>query len=277
MIARHGVGPARALALFAIVGWMLGGTGLAQEAPPAAIMKAVRDALAPALPFPVTDDSGTVPANNSTEALWMVRHTGAGERTIEVVANPLNQVNQLRAERAMAQIELNIEAAQRRATAQYETAVAEAKRTGRSQDVDGVTLSDEGIAGAKIDAESHVLIDVYFNEAAYTFTVTSSIEPGPSRQVSIPGATVMAVRSNVYRDDRGAERYAEAETQIFLGGVAAPDVRKGADHTYEVVANAAPADTPWRGAIVVRLRGNEVLMADVVRKTNWGSLLELLK
>ena len=105
---------------------------LAQAAPADGdrIVRAVRSAMAPALPFPATDDAGAVPVNNSTEALWMVRPWQSGDRSIEVIANPLNEVNQLRATRAMAQIENNIEAAQRRAADQYERALAEAKRTG---------------------------------------------------------------------------------------------------------------------------------------------------
>ena len=86
-----------------------------------------------------------------------------------MLANPLNDANQLRAERAMAQIQDNIESAARRAAAQYDRAVAEAKRTGRSQDVDGVTLNDEGVAGEKIDAESHVAIEVAFDQPSYAF------------------------------------------------------------------------------------------------------------
>src|SRR6185295_6253992 len=105
-------------------------------------------ALAPALqPFPETDDSGAAPRGGGTDALWMVRPPEAGERIIEVIANPLNEANQAKANRA---------------AAQYDAAVAEAKRTGKSQDVDGVTLGDEGIDGAKIDAESHLTIEVLF-------------------------------------------------------------------------------------------------------------------
>jgi hypothetical protein len=47
-------------------------------------------------------------------------------------------------------------------------------------------------------------------------------------------------------------------------------VRKRADHTFEVVSTAAP------GSLVVRLRGNEVLIADLLRKTNWPQVLELI-
>src|SRR5262245_51379202 len=141
------------------------------------VMKSVRGAMAAALPFPDSERDGALPVGGNSDALWMVRPLESGDSTIEVLANPLNQVNQVKAARAMALIERNIEAAQRRAAAQYERAVAEAKRTGKSQEVDGVTLSDEGVDGAKIDAESHLTIDVAFNQPSYTFLLFSSVEP----------------------------------------------------------------------------------------------------
>ena len=237
------------------------------------IVAAVRTAMAPALPFPNSDEDGALPANGNTEVLWMVRPLQPGDRSIEVIANPLNEVNQLRATRAMAQIENNVQAAQRRAALQYERAVSEAKRTGKSQEVDGVTLADEGVAGAKIDAESHVTIAVAANETSFTFEVDSSIQPAPSTQVTIPGAVaVIATPSNTYRDSgTNIERYAEAQTFVFLGRVAAPEVQKRADGLFEVFATATSP------AMVIRLRGNEALIADLLRKTNWNSLLELMR
>jgi hypothetical protein len=237
------------------------------------VMAAIRAAMAPALPFPATDDSGAVPANGDTVALWMVRPLQPGDRSIEISANPLNTANQLRAARAMAQIENNIEAAQRRAAAQYDRAVSEAKRTGRSQEVDGVTLADEGVAGARIDAESHVLIDLAYNEPSFSVDIETSIQPAPSTVVSIPGAVaVIAVPSNTYRDGpTNSERFAEATTMVFLGKTATPDVRKQADNRFGVVTSA---ESP---SLVIRLRGNEVLIADLLRKTNWTQLLELMK
>ncbi|MBY0494802.1 MAG: hypothetical protein K2Y23_11355 [Cyanobacteria bacterium] len=234
-------------------------------------MAAVRSAMAPALPFPATSQDGAVPANGNTEALWMVRPLQPGDRSIEVIANPLNDANQLKAARAMAQIENNIQAAQRRAALQYDRAVAEAKRTGKSQEVDGVSLSDEGVAGVKIDAESHVLIDVTI-DAPFTIEMASAVQPAPSKLAIIPGAVaVLAMPSNTYRDADGVERYAEAQTMVFLGQVAPPEVQKQADHLFGVSA-------PGSGkSLVIRLRGNEVLIADLLRKTNWNSLLELLQ
>ena len=247
--------------------------GLAQDDPRDRIAAAVRSAMAPALPFPNSDADGALPANGNTESQWIVRPLQPGDRSIEVLANPLNEVVQLRAARAMAQIESNIQAAQRRAALQYDRAVAEAKRTGRSQEVDGVTLSDEGVAGAKIDADSHVTIDIAVNEPAFTFALDSSIEPAPSRQAAIPGAVaVIAVPSNTFRDaDTNIERYAEAQTFVFLGRVAPPEVQKRADHRFEVFATATSP------ALVIRLRGNEVLIADLLSKTRWNSLLELMQ
>ena len=206
----------------------------------ARVMTAVRAALAPALPFPASDELGSLPADGRANDPWMVKPLLPGDRTIEVLANPLNEAHQRRSAKAMAQIEQSIEAAQRRADLQYERAVAEAKRTGRSQDVDGVTLSDEGLAGARIDAESHVTIDVALNE------------PSPG------GVTINNSPSGVYRDENGHERFREAQSTVLLGR---PQSSRDAGLS----------------SLAIRLRGNELLIADLLRKTDWNGLLELLK
>lgn len=193
------------------------------------VMQAVRATLAPALPYPASDAAGALPANGKSDAPWMVRPIQPGERTLHILANPLNEEHQRRAARAMAEIEASIEAAQRRAEAQFERAIAEAKRTGRSQDVDGVTLADEGIAGAKIDAESHVTIDVSFDEPVAA------------------GVSITSTPSSVYRGDDGIERFREAHATVAVS------------------------------SLVIRLRGNETLIAELLRKSNWASLPELLK
>jgi hypothetical protein len=153
---------------------------------------------------------------------------------------------------------------------QYERAISEAKRTGKSQDVDGVTLSDEGVAGARIDAESHVAIEVVAGEPSFKLAIESSVQPAPSTQVVIPGAAVIAMPSNTFRDGgTGIERYAEAQTLVFLGRAVSPEVQKRADYQFEVLAATSPM-------MVIRMRGNEALIAELLRKTNWKSLLELL-
>jgi hypothetical protein len=106
-----------------------------------------------------------------------------------------------------------------------------------------------------------------------TFDVVSSIPPAPSTQLAIPGAiAILATPSNTFRDAQaGIERYAEAQTAIFLGRMSVPEVRQRADYTFEV------ASTGTTGSLAVRLRGNEPLIADLVRKTNWPQVLELLR
>ena len=246
-------------------------TTSAQDGTALRVMSAVRAAMAPALPFPSTDAAGVVPADGRTEPLWMVRPTEPGSLLIEVLANPLNSLNQQRAERAMAQIQQNIESAQRRAEAQYERAISEAKRTGKSQDVDGVTLGDEGIAGQKIDAESHVLIEVASRQQSYSFEVASAME-SLSTTTMQDGLLVIGVPAGIYRDaGLGTDRYAEAQTFVFLGRIPEPQVRHLSKHSYEIIATG---DVP---SMVVRLRGNEMLIADLLRKTDWNALLELLK
>jgi hypothetical protein len=254
----------------------------AQQTIETRVMTAVRAAMAPALPFPATDEAGLVPADGKTEPLWMVRPPEPGGPLIEVLANPLNSVNQLRAERAMSQIQANIESAQRRAEAQYERAISEAKRTGKSQEVDGVTLGDEGVAGAKIDAESHVAIEIGFNQPSYHYTVSSGTMPDPSVQLRslIAGAVdVVTLASNVYEERTGIERYCEGQTFVYLGRVARPAITKRANSTtYELIAEATPpGDAAAVSSLVVRFRGNEALIADLLRKADWSSLLELLK
>ncbi len=246
------------------------------------VMAAVRAAVTPALPYPESDEEGVLPKDEKSTDPWMVRPHAAGDRSIEVIANPLNLANQLRATRAMAQIQASLESAQRRSEAQYERAVAEAKRTGRSQDVDGVTLSDEGLAGARFDAESHVTIDVEFNRPAYSFTVASSIAPSASRTVTVPGAVaVIAVPSNVYREKTAAstdDRLCPAEAVVFFGAVQAPDVSERSGNAFSVTAAGTTAE-PARAvhSVAVRLRGNETLIAQILRGSDWMKVVELLK
>ena len=232
----------------------------------ARVMQAVQAALGPALPYPASDADGVMPADGTFNGPWMVRPLQAGEHTIEVIANPLNREHQLRSAKAMAQIGDSIQSAQRRADAQYERALEEAKRTGRSQDVDGVTLADEGVAGARIDADSHVTIDVAFNEPSYRHTIASGVMPAPAA-VAIGRAAVLSVPANVFRDADGVERFCESQSYVFFGA-SAPDVRRRADHIYDVTAT---------GLVGIRLRGNEALIADILKKADWGRVAELLQ
>ena len=244
------------------------------------ILNELRAAMAPALPYPPSDAEGTEPADGASTAPWMVRPLDRDTPFIEIIANPLNPVQQARAAQAMVQIGAAIDAAQRRSQAQYDRAVDAARRTGRSQDVDGVSLADEGVAGARIDAESHVVVDVRFNQAAYVSEVACANAPRVDEGAA-PGATgvVMVAPSEYLARMEGAaeERYCQAEAHVFFG-VAAPDVHRRSAVTYEVTAAAPAEDRPGAGvrSLAVRLRGNDMLIAEIVRNSDWSRVSALL-
>jgi hypothetical protein len=244
------------------------------------VMTTVRDAVAPALPYPSSDDAGSLPADSTSTVAWMVRPLQPGERTIEVLANPLNASNQARAAKAMMQIEAAIEAAQKRAQAAYDRAVAEVQRTGKSQDVDGITLGDEGVAGARIDADAHLIIDVAYNQPAYAYTIRSSIEPTTQTTAASTAVATIAVPANVYREGRDAavnERFCAPQTLVFFGGVTAPAVRKQSSVSFETtaasVANAA--QTSRIRSLVLSLSGNAQLIDQVLKQADWSRLQKL--
>lgn len=239
-------------------------------------MKAVRAAMGPGLQsFPDTEPDGAVPLGGNTDALWMVRPLEPGATSIEIHANPLNELNQQKANRAMAIIERNIEAAQRRAAAQYDRAVEEARRTGKSQEVDGVTLSDEGIEGAKIDAESQVVVDVAFNHDAYRYLINSGSQPVLSTELA-GAVAIVSFPSNTSKDPAtNADRFFAAETVVFLGRIAQPKVSKAGDNSYEVSTTATPTNRAGVNTIVLRLKGNEALVKELLKKTVWKVLVEL--
>ncbi|MFM8532195.1 MAG: hypothetical protein ACKOEC_01145 [Acidimicrobiia bacterium] len=263
-------------ALVILVAWSVALPALAQEPQAGAVMSAVRAAMAPALPFPAADADGAVPVNNDTEALWMLA-SDRGNQTIDVLANPLNAVVQLRATRAMAQIETTIQPAQRRASAQYEAAVAEARRSGKSQTVDGVSLNDEGVAGERIDAESTVSVVVEFNEREYRMLVPGAMEPARVDTFGHDGAVVLMTPGHVHQDDDGIEHYAESHRVVLLGRALAPKVSKQKDGLYVVTATPTTPATGRLDSLVLHVRGNGELVSDILAKTNWNQLLELLK
>lgn len=210
----------------------------------------------------------------------MVRPTPDGELAIEVLANPLNPSTQARAAKAMVQIEAAIEAAQKRSQAAYEKAIEEARRTGRSQDFDGITLGDEGVAGARIDAEAHLAIEIAFNRPAYTFLVSSSVEPATLSPPVTGAVAAISVPANVYRDGRDAatnERFCAAETHVFFGAVGRPEVHERSNVRFEVSATStAPPEAVGVRSLVVTLRGNPQLIDQVVRRADWARLQALV-
>ena len=104
------------------------------------------------------------------------------------------------------------------------------------------------------------------------------MEPDAARLVVVPGAVaVITVPSNTYRE-KDASGSARPSRRSTWDGLRGRRSRTWTGPRYEVTAAATPSESGTAvGAIVIRLRGNEVLIADILRKGNWASLLELLK
>lgn len=275
----------RSFVVFAVLVAMQPGFALAQGASgdlAARVMTAVRAAMKPALPFPDTDEAGELPKDGVFSGPWIVRPLEPGTNVIEILANPLNREHQVRSAKAMRQIEDAVEAAQRKSQAQYERALSDAQRSGKSQDVDGITLGDEGVAGARIDAEGHVTIDVEFNKLAYSYAVSSSLEPAATLDSTVPGAVaVLSVPAHVYRErvkSGDEERFCVAETVVFLGPLSVPTVKRRAGSTFDMAAGeAGPPTTSAVRTMVVRLRGSQALILDIVQKADWAGLQTLIR
>lgn len=225
-------------------------------------------ALRPALPFPAASPDGEVPENNSADSRWFVVWPGDpdAERVV-VKANPLHPEVQRASAEAMDRINEAVAAAERRAQAAYDKALAELRRTGRSADFETITLDDEGVAGERIDAELELSIEV---QPVTAFEVTSG-EP-PVVSAGSRGATwTVWIPPNTYRHVSGAdlrEHFRPAELWVYFGAVAKPEVaRKGEEPRYSI---ALP---PVQNAFAVVYRGNETLLKQVSAAVDYAHLV----
>ena len=86
---------------------------------------------------------------------------------------------------------------------------------------------------------------------------------------------------NVYREKTAAssdDRFCPAETLVFFGAVSSPDVAGRSGNSFTVTATEAPAaNAAAVRSLVVRLRGNETLIAQILRGSAWAQVVELLK
>ena len=225
---------------------------------------ALTQALRPVLPYPEADADGELPVAGGADSKWFVIWPQTSDdRRIHVKANPLHPETQAAGAAAMARIQAAVERAERKAQAAYEKALEELRRTGKSVDLDGVTLEDEGVAGQRIDAELELVIEV--NEiAAYEIGSAEApeITSGPN------GVTwSITTKANTYRDGDGPsarEQFRAAEARLIFGSITRPVVRRLGDAQRFTVGIA-----PVPGAFMVVLRGNEGLLNEVVAGADW--------
>lgn len=270
----------RARSLAAVLAALLamGQMAEAQAPIPDALLTRVRsalvDALRPALPYPDATDEDTA-ANGDTAAPWVVRWPAADDPApvVTVVANTLNRENQARARAADAEIQRAVMAVQQRTQEQYDRAVTEFARSGRvAAPVESVTLDDEGLAGARIDASTRVTIAIEIGEPRHIVEIRSSVPPVVSQDV--PGAVLVKVPENVYRDraDADAPETAHlhvAEARLWFGPMAPPLITEPGTGRYVVTVASAPQNT------CIRIEGNEAFVDQILQKTDWKRLAAL--
>lgn len=232
-------------------------------------MAALVEALKPALPFPAAGAGGDVPADGSAEPRWFVVWPAEpGDLRVIVRANPLNREVQAAAAQAMERIQEAVEAAERKAQADYDRALAEVRRTGQPTDVNGISLDDEGVEGERIDAELELLIAL--EPAIDTVDITSAEAPVTSAGTGAV-SWILRVPSNTYRDPASPdprEHFRAAEARLYFGLVKPPvvDRPEPTRPRYVVTVPGAP------GAFAVVLRGNESLLDTVLAAAEWTRL-----
>jgi hypothetical protein len=249
-----------------IIGLTVGSTIAAQVSPR---MASLVEALRPVLPFPSSTASGDLPADNSAALKWFVIWpTGPEDMRIIVRANPLHPDVQEASADAMEKINIAVAAAERRARESYERALDSLRRTGKSGELEVISLEDEGIAGERIDAELEVTIEL---ATVDSFEISSGEEP-----VVQPGtngaAWIVTIPPNAYRTTTGDDRrehFRAAESRVYLGVTARPQVAKHEGPVYRVTLGESAPKT----AAAVIIRGNASLVSALTTATDWSRLV----
>jgi hypothetical protein len=240
-----------------------------------ALQRAFVAALRPALPFPEAAADGT-PISGRTDSVWAVRWPDAGEERVEVLANPLNAENRERAlavEKAIQQAAMK---SQRRSQGDYEQALSDFERTGRVSRIREISLGDEGVAGERYDAESHLVLTVAPLVDNLSFSVATGVPPQVVTGVARP-ATVIRVPANVYQEpaEAGAppeEHYcAEQAWLVFGASGPATIVRREGGPQVDVTVPVPGAPAGRRGSVVVSISGNPSLVEQALRDADWSA------
>jgi hypothetical protein len=221
----------------------------------------------PVLPYPGATRDGDLPEDNSAASRWFVIWPSSADETQVIVrANPLHPEVQAASAKAMAEINAAVAAAERRAQASYDRALEQLRRTGRSTELENVTLDDEGVAGERIDAELEVTIEL--SDAA-PFDIATGVAPKVGEGGNGP-TWIVEVAPNTYRPSSGDDRrehFRAAEAHLYFGLSEPPQVTRYADEArYRVTV-------PGRSeAFVVTLRGNTELVTMLLTTVDWAAM-----
>lgn len=236
-------------------------------AQPTPRMTALIEAVKPALPYPAADPSGAIPETGGEGPKWFtVWPTEADETRIVVRANPLHPDTQTLVAKAEGAIQRAVAAAERKAQAAYDRALDELKRTGKAADLDGISLEDEGAAGQRLDADLELTIELT-EPASYEIgtSVAPAVTTGPAGvtwQVIVPPNTFQDKAATDRRD-----RFTASEARLVFGRVARPTIDRLDDRARYAVSIPSAA-----GGFVIVLRGNDMLLKQVLSTADWTRL-----
>ncbi|MGE0462308.1 MAG: hypothetical protein AB7Q16_13145 [Vicinamibacterales bacterium] len=252
----------------------------AQPAQEDALRRALVSALRPALPYPEAGPDGT-PASGGAQPVWVVRWPEAGDGEVEVLANPLNPENRERALAAEKAIQAAAMRSQRRSQGDYEQAVSDFERTGRVSGIREISLDDEGVAGERYDADSHLAVSIEPLDADLAFSVATGVVPAQVNGIDGP-ATVIRVPANVFEVPAGpgepAEQHYCAEQAWLVFGASGPSAIAPRDKSPHVdVTVPVSAGSGVRGGAVVSMSGNPALVEQALRKGDWVALRAVLR
>lgn len=252
----------------------------AQPAGDDALVRALVLALRPALPFPAAGPDGT-PASGGAQPVWVVRWPEGGGGQVEVLANPLHPENRERALAAEEAIQKAAMRSQRRSQGDYEQALSDFARTGRVSNIREISLDDDGVAGERYDADSHLLVSVAPLDDDLSFSVATGIPPAVMNGVA--GATmVIRVPANIYKAaaEAGApaeEHYCAEQAWLVFGDAGVAVISPRADGPQVDVTVPVAAAPGGRAGMVVSISGNAALVEQALRQADWPALRAALR
>lgn len=239
------------------------------------LVRALVLALRPALPFPEAGPDGT-PASGGAQPVWVVRWPEKGGGQVEVLANPLHPENRKRALEAEAAIQKAAMRSQRRSQGDYEQALSDFARTGRVSNIREISLDDDGVAGERYDADSHLLVSVAPLDDDLSFSVATGIPPAVMNGVAGP-MVVIRVPANVYKAvaEAGApaeEHYCAEQAWLVFGDAGGAAISPRADGPQVDVTVPVSTEPGGRGGVVVSISGNPALVKQALRRADWPAL-----
>jgi len=253
----------RAALVIAIVTWWPV-SAAAQDLDQVAWGRVLREALAPALPFPDATTEGT-PEGGDSEVVWTIRWPAADGQVVEVVANPLNPQNRERALAAEQEIQHAAMVSQRNSQSDYERALGDFQRTGEVRsEVREITLRDDGVAGERYDAESQLTVRIEPQHGRLERVVGAAIDP---EVVPPPDAGMAAVRLSAH--EYGSPlRYGVEQAWLVFGHATATISRISPEEAgLEIVSSEEEGN--W---VLVTVSGNAELVEQVLTRARWAAV-----